>query len=131
MLEERAASLEWFGEPLSLESTMPEGVNGLYYDEQEDLLWVVASDVDRDVLTSTFARARASGRQEIPASELPPGSSYRMTHLVGLDRQSRVHADVRLDGYAVSVGGDGSLLVARTGFLDVVRLFLERVRVTP
>lgn len=130
MQEERAANLDWFGDPLSLASTMPEAVNGLYYDAEKDLLWLVVSDVDREVLRSIFEEARASGRQEIAASQLPPGSSYRVTHLVALDSESRVYADLRLDGYAVSVGSDGTLLMARTGLLDVVRLFLEAVEVT-
>lgn len=127
MLEERDVDLVWFDDPLANPGPMPDGVDGFHHDPESDLTWIIASDVDPTVLESIFEEARAAGRQEITGSDLPPPSSYRETHLVALDADSQLHADMTLDGYAVRVGPDGTLLVARTGPFDTVRLFLERV----
>lgn len=127
LLEERSTYLEWFGEPLDIESNVPEAVDGLHYDSETGLLWIVASDVDRSVIQAVIERAQASGRQEIPGSEMPPVSSYRSSRLLALDAQSQLRADVPIDGQVVSVAPDGTMLVARPGPLEVVRLYLERI----
>jgi hypothetical protein len=129
--ELRPVPPDWFGKPLDAlrqGGALPNRVDGLWFQEDSELLWLFAREGDSDTFNSLMEELRSGSVAEASSAQIPVESEIYSTHAIVLNRSGNVVADVELPGLVVDVLSDGRVVFAVTGRLGVVHTSVRRVR---